>query len=103
VKKQLCRLNNGRLFFTMRLEQIETKLGDEQRTVTPEQASQISQAVKAVAIALGQQTRKNEFGAVYGELYRQFGIMWNLNDCLRQARLSLSHSSVKLLGIAQPS
>jgi ferritin-like metal-binding protein YciE len=57
-----------------RLEQIETTLGDERRTVTPEQASQISQAVKAVAITLGKQTKKKEFGAVYGELYRQFGI-----------------------------
>lgn len=57
-----------------RLEEIESSLGDTGRNVTPEQASQISQAVKAVAIALGKQTKRNEFGAVYGELYRKFGI-----------------------------
>ena len=57
-----------------RLEEIESSLGDTGRNVTPDQASQISQAVKAVAIALGKQTKKNEFGAVYGELYRKFGI-----------------------------
>lgn len=42
--------------------------------VTDEQASQISQAVKAVAVALGKQTKKNEFGAVYGELYRKWSV-----------------------------
>jgi ferritin-like metal-binding protein YciE len=57
-----------------RLEEIESTLGDTGRNVTPDQASQISQAVKAVAIAQGKQTKKNEFGAVYGELYRKFGI-----------------------------
>lgn len=57
-----------------RLEEIESSLGDTGRNVTPDQASQVSQAVKAVAIALGKQTKKNEFGAVYGELYRKFGI-----------------------------
>jgi hypothetical protein len=35
---------------------------------------QISQAVKTVALALGKRTKRNEFGAVYGELYRKFGI-----------------------------
>lgn len=58
----------------IRLEQVESTLGDPGRHVTPDQASQISQAVKAIAIALGKQTRKNEFGAVYGEMYRKFGI-----------------------------
>jgi ferritin-like metal-binding protein YciE len=57
-----------------RLEEIEATLGDPGRQVTPDQASQISQAVKAVAIAQGQKTKRNEFGAVYGELYRKFGI-----------------------------
>jgi hypothetical protein len=58
-----------------RLEEIESTLGDTGRNVTPDQASQISQAVKAVAIALGKRTKRNEFGAVYGELYRKFGII----------------------------
>jgi hypothetical protein len=57
-----------------RLETIEGMLGDPSRSVTPDQASQISQAVKAVAIVLGKQTKQNEFGAVYGEMYRKFGI-----------------------------
>lgn len=57
-----------------RLEELEAVLGDTGRSVTPDQASQISQAVKAVALALGQLTNRNEFGGVYGEFYRKFGI-----------------------------
>ena len=57
-----------------RLETIEAQLGDTGRNVTPDQASQVSQAVKAVALALGKKTGRNEFGSVYGELYRKFGI-----------------------------
>lgn len=57
-----------------RLEAIEATLGDPGRHVTPEQASQISQAVKAVAMKLGQKTNRNEYGGVYGELYRRYGI-----------------------------
>jgi hypothetical protein len=57
-----------------RLEEIEATLGDPGQHVTPDQAMQISQAVKTVAIALGKKTKRNEFGAVYGELYRQFGV-----------------------------
>ena len=43
-------------------------------TVTPEQASQISQAVKTVAMKLSKASGRNEYGGVYGELYRKFGI-----------------------------
>jgi hypothetical protein len=57
-----------------RLEQIEITLGDPDRFITPKQASQISQAVKAVSIVYGKMTKRNEFGAVYGELYRKFDI-----------------------------
>lgn len=57
-----------------RLEAIESQLGDTGRNVSPDQASQISQAVKTVALAQGKKTGRNEFGAVYGELYRKFGI-----------------------------
>jgi len=42
--------------------------------VTEDQASQISQAVKAVALALGKASGCNEFGDAYGELYRKFGV-----------------------------
>ncbi len=57
-----------------RLEQLESTLGDPGRFVTPEQASQISQAVKTVALKLGRKSGRNEYGAVYEELYRKFGI-----------------------------
>ena len=57
-----------------RIDEIESVLGDPGRHVTPEQASQISQAVKAVAMQLSKTTGRNEYGGVYGELYRKFGI-----------------------------
>lgn len=57
-----------------RLERIESVLGDSGRYVTPDQASQISQAVKTVAMKLGKKSGRNEYGSVYGELYRKFGI-----------------------------
>jgi hypothetical protein len=44
------------------------------RPVTEEQASQISQSVKAVALVLTKKSGSSQFGAVYGELYRKFGI-----------------------------
>lgn len=55
-----------------RLEQLEAAVGGEH--VTEAQAAQISQAVKAVALAIGKKTSRNEFGAVYGELYRKFSV-----------------------------
>ncbi len=58
---------------TRRLTTLEQKLSPGQ-AVTEEQASQISQAVKAVALALGKASGRNEFGGVYGELYRKFGV-----------------------------
>lgn len=57
-----------------RLEAIEAQLGDPDRFVTRDQASRISQAVKAVALVYGKKTKRNEYGAVYGELYRKFHI-----------------------------
>jgi hypothetical protein len=44
------------------------------RFITAAQASRISQAVKAVAIALGKVSGRNEFDGVYGELYRRFEV-----------------------------
>ena len=67
-------LQNQVVTNTQRIEELEATLGDAGREVTPEQASQISQGVKAVAIVYGKQTGRNEFGGVYGELYRKFGI-----------------------------
>lgn len=57
-----------------RLEQVEEELGDPGRHITPDQAMQISQAVKAVAMALGKRTKRNEYGGVYGEMYRRYQI-----------------------------
>lgn len=57
-----------------RLEQIEVTLGDPGRFVTPSQAMQISQAVKAVALEIGKKTGRNEHGSVYGQLYREFDV-----------------------------
>jgi hypothetical protein len=42
--------------------------------ITEAQAAELSQAVKTVAMAVGKQSGRNEFGAIYGELYRRFGI-----------------------------
>jgi hypothetical protein len=56
-----------------RLEQIETQLGTSGK-ITPDQATAISQAVKTIARELGKQTGKNEYGGVYGELYRRYRI-----------------------------
>jgi hypothetical protein len=57
-----------------RLETIEADMHQEDRYISESQATQISQAVKAVAIALGKQTGRSEFGAIWGEFYRKFGI-----------------------------
>lgn len=57
-----------------RLEEIEATLGDSGRNITPDQASQLSQAVKAVAMVLSKRSGRNEYGGVYGEFYRKFGI-----------------------------
>jgi hypothetical protein len=58
---------------TKRVETLEQRMGPGQ-PVTEEQASQISQAVKAIALTLSKATGTNQYGAIYGELYRKFGI-----------------------------
>lgn len=60
--------------YERRLEDVESTLGDPRRHITPDQASRISQAVKAVAMQLSKRSGRNEYGGVYGELYRRFGI-----------------------------
>ena len=57
-----------------RLEQIEATLGDPKHHITLDQASRISQAVKAIAMTLSERSGRNEYGGVYGELYRRFKI-----------------------------
>lgn len=60
--------------YERRLEDVESTLGDPQRHITPDQASRISQAVKAIAMQLSKRSGRNEYGGVYGELYRRFSI-----------------------------
>lgn len=60
--------------YGQRLETIEEQLGSPNQQITPDQAMQISQAVKAIAHELSKQTRRNEYGGVYGELYRRYSI-----------------------------
>ena len=57
-----------------RVVAIEATLGAGDHAVTGDQASQLSQAVKAVAVVLTKQSGSNQFGGVYGELYRKFAI-----------------------------
>jgi hypothetical protein len=57
-----------------RLEQIESSLGTPDRYITPAQASRISQAIKAIAMELSKISGRNEYGGVYGEMYRRFEI-----------------------------
>ncbi|MFW6184880.1 MAG: phage antirepressor N-terminal domain-containing protein [Chloroflexota bacterium] len=57
-----------------RLEAVEATLADPDRIITPAQATRISQAVKAIAMKIGETTGRNEYGGVYGELYRRFEI-----------------------------
>ena len=59
---------------SQRIEQLEVQLGNPDRLITPGQASEVSQAVKAVAMSLSAQTGGNEYGGVYGELYRRYSI-----------------------------
>lgn len=42
--------------------------------ISEDQATELAQAVKFVARALGERTGRNEYGGVYGQLYREFGI-----------------------------
>ena len=57
-----------------RVSTIEAELGNEERFISVSQAEQISQAVRSVGLVFSKATGRNEYGAVYGELYRQFSI-----------------------------
>lgn len=57
-----------------RLELLEAQLGHKERFISADQATQISQAVKAIALELGKRSNRNEFGGVYGELYRRYQV-----------------------------
>ena len=83
----IARLAEEQIVFESRLDDTETTIVDhsqriaileaktsDEGAVTDAQASQISQAVKAVALILGQKSGRNEYGAIYGELYRRFEV-----------------------------
>lgn len=59
-----------------RLEDVESALGllGDDPVISEAQASQISQGVKAVAVVLGKRSGRNEFGGVYGQLYRRYSV-----------------------------
>ena len=57
-----------------RLERLENTVETSSRYISDAQASEISQAVKAIARELSKQSGRNEYGGVYGELYRRFSI-----------------------------
>lgn len=57
-----------------RLEQLEAEFQSPDRRISDQQASQLSQAVRAIGMELSRRSGRNEYGGVYGELYRRFGI-----------------------------
>ncbi len=57
-----------------RLTNIEADLHDEDRTISEEQATQISQAIRAIGLTMTKTTGQNQYGKVWGEFYRKFGV-----------------------------
>ncbi len=57
-----------------RLTNIEADMHDKERTITEEQATQISQAVRAIGLHLTKTSGENQYGKVWGEFYRKFGV-----------------------------
>ena len=81
IAQAVVRLARNQLLVEARVDNIEervttleTALHDPGRYINSEQASRISQAVKLIAMELGKRSGRNEYGGVYGELYRKFGI-----------------------------
>jgi hypothetical protein len=57
-----------------RLSNMEADLHDAERTISEEQATQLSQAVRAIGLHLTQSSGQNQYGKVWGEFYRKFGV-----------------------------
>lgn len=77
----MARLTREHYYLTKRVDDHEVRLGvleaqlsNPDSYVTQEQAQLISGAVKAIATVLGKGSGRNEFGAVYGELYARYGV-----------------------------
>ncbi len=74
IARQQLLLENRVTTVETRLEAVEAQLGDPGRHITQEQTHNISQSVRAVAMALSKKSKQNEYGRTYGEFYRKFGI-----------------------------
>ena len=74
AETQLTTHDNLLTEFGDRIESLESQLTSPGHIIGDAQASQISQAVKAIALELGKRSGRNEYGGVYGELYRRFEI-----------------------------
>jgi hypothetical protein len=57
-----------------RLAGLELRLAPK-HAISEAQATELAQAIKVVARALAEQTGRNEYGGVYGQLYREFNIV----------------------------
>jgi hypothetical protein len=57
-----------------RLTNIEADMHDDARTISEEQATQLSQAIRAIGLTLTKTTGENQYGKVWGEFYRKFGV-----------------------------
>ncbi|MFZ0548248.1 MAG: ORF6C domain-containing protein, partial [Candidatus Promineifilaceae bacterium] len=57
-----------------RLTNIEADMHDDTRTIGEDEATQISQAVRAIGLTLTKTTGENQYGKVWGEFYRKFGV-----------------------------
>ena len=57
-----------------RLEDVEAALLPGEAVLTQDEASQIAQAVKGIALVWSKRTGQRVWGAVYGRLYDQFGV-----------------------------
>jgi hypothetical protein len=76
LSKTEGRLDNAANFFMS----LDRRVGNLENRITPgkavtmEQASELSQSVKTLAMKMGEKSGKNEFAGVYGRLYETFGI-----------------------------
>lgn len=57
-----------------RLSLVEAKMGDKRQQITTEQAAQVQAAIKSIATVLTKQSGRNQYGSVWNEFYRRFGI-----------------------------
>ncbi len=73
MESQLVDLATTLTEHTNRLGALELTLAPG-HAISAAQATELSQAIKTVAQALAERTGRNEYGGVYGQLYREFGI-----------------------------